>query len=72
MNRDFSLNTTANIALVPTLCVGMPSRALRVLFRAMSPNHRPRSASRTAFPRGAWERESRYVESVVVFDEESP
>ena len=32
--RDFSLNTTANFALVPTVPVGMPSRTLCVLWRS--------------------------------------
>jgi len=55
--RDFetsSLNTTADFALVPTLRVGMPSRTLRVLFRAIGRHDRRRGASKTAFPRGAW------------------
>jgi hypothetical protein len=71
MNRDFSLNTTADLALVPTLRVGMPSRTLCVLFRATGPYDRRRSASKTAFPRGARERERRYVKSIVVFSEKS-
>jgi WD40 repeat protein len=44
-------------ALVPTFRVGMPSRTLCVLLRAIWPNDRRRRASKTAFPRGAWERE---------------
>jgi hypothetical protein len=43
--------------LVPTLCVGMPSWTLCVLFGSTGPEPKyRRRASKTAFPRGAWER----------------
>ncbi len=42
--------------LVPTLCVGMPSRTLCVL-QERSRTLAGRGASRQAFPRRAWERE---------------
>src|SRR5205085_6721591 len=40
--------------LVPTLCVGMPSRPLCGLFPGVAEGGR--RASKKAFPRGAWER----------------
>ncbi len=41
------------LQLVPTLCVGIPSATLRVVLPCPEEGRR---ASRTAFPRGAWER----------------
>ena len=52
------ISTTPPDFLVPTLRVGMPSSTLRVV-RSRGPSGRGRRASRTAFPRGAWERGER-------------
>jgi len=54
--RSIFLVPTIRVFLVPTLCVGMPSRTLRVL-QECAIVLAGRGASMPAFPRRAWERE---------------